>query len=100
MSNFVKSEDGPPSPSRSSVSKWVRSVFWSTAGCLATVAGVAMYLEARSDNPVARHVTAADLLQIDKPESLPDWIEYNPPKAFNPGVEYAKITSRSLTSKF
>jgi hypothetical protein len=82
------------------VKKMVRSVFLFVAGGLVTAAGVAMYLGAKSNHLSARTVTAADLLRIDKPESLPDWIEYNPTKAFDTGVEFAKVTSRQTTSKF
>jgi hypothetical protein len=82
------------------VTKWVRSVFLSVAGALATAACVAMYLDTRADHTVARNVTAADLLRIDKPESLPDWISYNPPKAIDTGVAYVKMRSRKTVSKF
>jgi len=101
MRNFLMSEDGPMARSRSSFKKGVRSVFLCVAGALATAAGVAMYLEARSDNSSARQVTTDDLLRIDQPESLPDWISYSPTtQYFDTGVEYAKLTSRQLTSKF
>jgi hypothetical protein len=100
MRSFLKSEDGPTARSRSSVQKRVRSVFWCVTGGLAMAVCVARYLEARSDNPSVHNVSAADLLQIDKPESLPGWISYSPPLSFDTGVEYAKITRRQLTSKF
>jgi hypothetical protein len=82
------------------IKKKIRSLLLFVAGGLVTAAGVAMYLDARSNQPVARDVTAADLLRIDRPESLPDWIAYNTTKAFDTGVEYAKVTSRQTTSKF
>jgi hypothetical protein len=82
------------------VTKWVRALFLFVAGGVAMAAGVLMYLEAQSDNPTARNVTAADLLRIDNPESLPDWISYSPTKTLDTGIEYVKTVSRQTTSKF
>jgi hypothetical protein len=70
------------------------------AGGLAAAAGVVLYLSVPSENPDVHPVTAAELLRIERPGSLPGWVCYNPARAFDTGVEYAKITSRQITSRF
>ncbi len=80
--------------------KRVRSLIFFVVGLIAMVGGGAIYLDARSHVPTARSVTVDELLQIDRPEALPGWIAYTPPRALDPGIEFARLRSFQTTSKF
>jgi hypothetical protein len=71
-------------------------------GALLAVCGAAMFFDARDKDktPTARNVTAEDLLKIDRPEKMPDWISYRPERVLGTGLEYVKIRSRQVQSRF
>lgn len=82
------------------IKKWIYGLLLVPGGVLVTLIGVAMYLEAQTKRPVPQEMTAADLLKIDRPEKVTDWITYLPPKSVDTGVQYVKLRSQQATSKF
>lgn len=58
------------------------------------------FYDSRSLPKHATPVTEADLLRINKPEALPDWISYHSNRRLDTGVETINSRSRTTTSKF
>jgi hypothetical protein len=80
--------------------KVARSLIMLLVGLGMGVGAGYLYLNTRSLPASAKTVTADDLLSLDRPEALPEWIAYRPSKRLDTGVEYVKMNSRKTTSKF
>jgi hypothetical protein len=80
--------------------RWVVFPVMAVLGLAAIAGGVVMYLNTQEDHSVARNVTAADLLRVEKPGDLPDWISYSPTRVIDTDVVYVKTMSRQVTRKF
>lgn len=79
---------------------WAIAVVVFLGGLPVTAIGALMFFDARTNHPKARDVDAADLIRIDRPESMPDWISYNSDRCIDTGAQYVKLRSRQTTSKF
>jgi hypothetical protein len=80
--------------------KTVRGLVMILLGLGLGAGGVYLFMDTSADQAPAKQVTAADLLRIDRPDALPDWLSYSPNMTIETGVEYVKMRSRAVTSKF
>jgi hypothetical protein len=82
------------------VRKWCLFLLALFVGGLVILFGAGMSLDAQSNRPTPRQVTAGELAHLNNLESMPGWITYLPGAAVDTGVEYVKVRSRQARSKF
>jgi hypothetical protein len=96
----VRAAVNPVSRRQFIVRKWAQCVFATLIGIALLGGGAVIYLQTRSDHPIARSVTAAELARLNKSEELPDWITFVPARTIDTEVKYVKLQTRQQISKF
>src|SRR5262249_25155872 len=80
--------------------KTFRGVIMLVLGLGLGVGAVAVFLNTPPSQARASTVTADDILRVDTPQGLPEWISYSPGQVVDTGVEHVKLRSRTVTAKF
>jgi hypothetical protein len=96
----VRAVIDPTARGKLSALKTFRGIIMLLLGLALGIGAAAVFFNTPGDRTRASAVTAADLLRVDKPEALPEWISYSPNQVIDTGVQYVKLQSRAVTSKF